>query len=128
MIGVGATVVLVICGIIYIKYCRNNKPTTYDVNKRNSGSEEGNSPVMVDTVLSGTSAEPIQDLSEKADEVNPVNSCADVTASNVSPNIEFHAEEVVYNCSKNDESANGNSIKLPANDIYAAVVEKNKRK
>ncbi|XP_078493946.1 uncharacterized protein LOC100177762 [Ciona intestinalis] len=106
---------------------RNNKPTTDDVNGRNSSSEEGNSPVVVDNVLYGTSAEPIQDLYEKADEVNPVYSCADASASYVVPNVEFHAEEVVYDCSKNEASENGNSIKLPVNDIYAAVVKKNKR-
>ncbi|XP_078494176.1 uncharacterized protein LOC108950714 [Ciona intestinalis] len=133
MIGVGAIVVLVICGIIYIKYYRNNKPTTDDVNKRNSGSEEGEGPVVVDNVLYGTSAEPIQDLYEEADEVNPVYSCTDATASYVVPNVEFHAEAAVYDCTPDNASTdngqnetNDNSRKDPSKDIYAQVVKKKK--
>nr|XP_026695488.1 uncharacterized protein LOC108950714 isoform X2 [Ciona intestinalis] len=131
MIGVGAIVVLVICGIIYIKCYRNNKPTTYNVDERNSGSEEG--PVVVDNVLYGTSAEPIQDLYEEADKVDPVYSCADASASYVAPNVEFHAEAAVYDCtpdnasadngqSETDDSSREDSIE----DVYAQVVKKKK--
>nr|XP_002123018.2 uncharacterized protein LOC100177762 [Ciona intestinalis] len=128
MIGVGAIVVIVICGIIYIKYYRNNRlTTTDDVNKRNFSSEEGESPVVVDNILYGTSAEPIQDLYEEADKVDPVYSCADTPASYAVPDVKFLAEEVVYDCSKNETGETGHSIKLPTNDIYAAVVKKNKR-
>nr|XP_026695370.1 uncharacterized protein LOC113475414 [Ciona intestinalis] len=73
MIGVGAIIVLVICGIIYIKYYRNTKPTTDNVHKRNSGSEEDDDPVVVENVLYGTSAEPIQDLYEEADNASTDN-------------------------------------------------------
>ncbi|XP_078493925.1 uncharacterized protein LOC144749335 [Ciona intestinalis] len=132
MIGVGAIVVLVICGIIYVKYYRNNTPTTYDVDERNSGSEEG--PVVVDNVLYGTSAEPIQDLYKEADKVDPVYSCADASASYVVPNVEFHAEAAVYDCTPDNASTdngqnetNDNSRKDPSEDVYAQVV-KQKRK
>nr|XP_026695896.1 uncharacterized protein LOC108950878 isoform X2 [Ciona intestinalis] len=98
MIGVGAIVVLVICGIIYIKYYRNNKPTTDNVNKRKSGSEEDDGPVVVDNVLYGTSAEPIQDLYEEADNASTDNG---------------------------QNETDDNSRDEPSGDVYAQVVKQN---
>ncbi|XP_078493940.1 uncharacterized protein LOC144749348 [Ciona intestinalis] len=118
---------------MHISSYRNNKPTTDDVNKRNSGSEEDNDPVVVDNVLYGTSAEPIQDLYEEADKVDPVYSCADASASYVVPNVEFHAEAAVYDCTPDNASTdngqnetNDNSREDPIEDVYAQVVKKKK--
>nr|XP_002129053.1 uncharacterized protein LOC100179792 [Ciona intestinalis] len=120
--SVGAVIVIVLCGVICIKYYRNKSPAS-DVTVTYAVPNEDYTPASVNNVLYETSGETSQDIYAVANKVDPVYSCAEAGPSHDVSDVDFRGADGPYVCAQENLPIDDNMGVDSPKDVYAKVAK-----